>query len=320
MHNLESNIKKASYTIDLSLRIAGIQWNNPITTASGTFSIKDSSEFYDPSVLGALTTKGVSLDPWDGNPSPRISETYGGMLNAIGLENPGAQRFRSEELPLLLSAGPPIIVNLAGRTLEEYAMVAEMLDETEIDMMEVNISCPNIKEGGIAFGTDPAMAAAVTAAVKRRTSKPVFVKLSPNVTDITEIAKAVEAAGADGISMINTLLGMRIDLARRRPVLTNRMGGLSGPAIKPIAIRMVYQVRRAVTLPIIGMGGVTTGLDAAEFLLAGADGVAVGTAALVDPTAPIRILHELEDYLREQGYTSITQWKNAFQEDDHGSI
>jgi dihydroorotate dehydrogenase (NAD+) catalytic subunit len=306
--------------IDLSVLIAGTRWNNPITTASGTFSIRDSEAFYDPSLLGALTTKGVSLEPWDGNPSPRIAETYGGMLNAIGLENPGVQRFRSEELPLLLSAGPPIIVNLAGRTVEEYAMVAEMLDETEIDMMEVNISCPNIKEGGIAFGTDPAMAAAVTAAVKRRTSKPVFVKLSPNVTDITEIAKAVETAGADGISMINTLLGMRIDLARRRPALANRMGGLSGPAIKPVAVRMIYQVRRAVALPIIGMGGVMTGLDAAEFLLAGADAVAVGTGALVDPTAPIRILHELEDYLLEQGFKTISQWKNAFQEDDHGSI
>jgi dihydroorotate dehydrogenase (NAD+) catalytic subunit len=306
--------------IDLSVNIAGLQWNNPITTASGTFSLRDSEAFYDPSLLGALTTKGVSLEPWDGNPSPRIAETYGGMLNAIGLENPGVQRFRSEELPLLISAGPPIIVNLAGRTVEEYAMVAEMLDETEIDMMEVNISCPNIKEGGIAFGTDPAMAAAVTAEVKRRTSKPVFVKLSPNVTDITEIAKAVEAAGADGISMINTLLGMQIDLARRRPALANRMGGLSGPAIKPVAIRMVYQVRRAVALPIIGMGGVMTGLDAAEFLLAGADGVAVGTGALADPTAPIRILHELEDYLLEQKFKTIAQWKNAFQEDDHGSL
>ena len=263
---------------------------------------------------GALTTKGVSLDPWDGNLSPRIAETYGGMLNAIGLENPGVQRFQTEELPLLLSAGPPVIVNLAGRTVEEYAMVAEMLNENEIDMMEVNISCPNIKEGGIAFGTDPGMAAAVTAAVRRKTSKPVFIKLSPNVTDITEIAKAVEAAGADGISMINTLLGMRIDLARRRPVLANRMGGLSGPAIKPVAVRMVYQVRRAVALPIIGMGGIMTGLDAAEFLLAGADGVAVGTAALVDPTAPVRILNELEKYLREQGFQSITQWKNAFQD------
>lgn len=314
MDDRESNFRERGGSLDLSVKIAGIQWNNPITTASGTFSIRDSEAFYAPSLLGALTTKGVSLDPWDGNLSPRIAETYGGMLNAIGLENPGVQRFQTEELPLLLSAGPPVIVNLAGRTVEEYAMVAEMLNENEIDMMEVNISCPNIKEGGIAFGTDPGMAAAVTAAVRRKTSKPVFIKLSPNVTDITEIAKAVEAAGADGISMINTLLGMRIDLARRRPVLANRMGGLSGPAIKPVAVRMVYQVRRAVALPIIGMGGIMTGLDAAEFLLAGADGVAVGTAALVDPTAPVRILNELEKYLREQGFQSITQWKNAFQD------
>lgn len=314
MHNIESSSKKASNAIDLSVRIAGIQWKNPITTASGTFSIRDSEAFYDPSLLGALTTKGVSLDPWDGNPSPRIAETYGGMLNAIGLENPGIQTFQTEELPLLLSAGLPVIVNLAGRTVEEYAMVAEILNETEVDILEVNISCPNIKEGGIAFGTDATMAAAVTSAVKRRTTKPVFVKLSPNVTDIAEIAKAVEAAGADGISMINTLLGMKIDLARRRPVVANRMGGLSGPAIKPVAVRMVYQVRRAVELPIIGMGGIMTGGDAAEFLLAGADGVAVGTAALVDPTAPIRILRELEDYLREQGFKSIEQWKNAFQD------
>ena len=314
MHKIESNSKKVSNAIDLSVRIAGIQWKNPITTASGTFSIRDSEAFYDPSLLGALTAKGVSLDPWDGNPSPRIAETYGGMLNAIGLENPGIQTFQTEELPLLLSAGLPVIVNLAGRTVEEYAMVAEILNETEVDILEVNISCPNIKEGGIAFGTEATMAAAVTAAVKRRTTKPVFVKLSPNVTDITKIAKAVEAAGADGISMINTVLGMKIDLARRRPVLANGMGGLSGPAIKPIAVRMVYQVRRAVELPIIGMGGIMTGGDAAEFLLAGADGVAVGTAALVDPTAPIRILHELEDYLREQGFKSIEQWKNAFQD------
>lgn len=297
--------------VDLSTTIAGVGWSNPVTSASGTFSLADSSAFYDPARLGALTAKGVSADPWEGNPSPRIAETYGGMLNAIGLENPGIERFLADELPNLLSVGPPVIANLAGRSITEYCRVAERFDDTAVAMLELNISCPNIKEGGIAFGTDPGMAAAVTAAVRSVTKKPLIVKLTPNVCDITEIARAAESAGADALSLINTLLGMRIDTRTLRPVLANRTGGLSGPAVKPVAVRMVWQVRRAVQLPLIGMGGIRTGEDAAEFLLAGADAVAVGTAALVDPTAPVRILGELEAYMERMGFDSVAALKEA---------
>lgn len=298
--------------IDLSVSIAGVKWKNPVSTASGTFTVRDSGAFYDIGVLGAVTVKGVSAVAWAGNETPRIAETYGGMLNSVGLQNPGVNCFIKEELPLLKQYGCPVIVNIVGKTIEEYCEAASLLDETDIEMIEINISCPNIKEGGIAFGTDPGMAWRVTDAVKKVTHKPVSVKLSPNVTDITEIALAAEAAGADALSMINTLLGMRIDAHRKRAVLANKMGGLSGPAIKPIAVRMVYQVRRAVKIPIIGMGGIMTGEDAAEFLMAGADAIAVGTAALTDPTAPVRIIKELEEFMKQYDYNTIGELKRSF--------
>ena len=251
----------AKYGIDLSVNIAGVTLKNPITTASGTFSPRESSEFYDLSELGAMITKGVASVPWDGNPVPRIAETYGGMINAVGLQNPGVDYYIEHEIPFARQFDTKIIANVAGHSIPEYCDVVERLSETDVDMLEVNISCPNVKEGGIGFGTSPAMAAEVTRAVKRVSKKPIIVKLSPNVTDITEIAKAVEAEGADAVSLINTLIGMRIDVHRKRPVIANKMGGFSGPAIKPVAVRMVYQVRRAVNIPIIGLGGIMTGED-----------------------------------------------------------
>lgn len=297
---------------DLRTEIAGVTLKNPVVTAAGTFTARESGQFYDISRLGAVTVKGVSAEPWQGNPTPRIAETHGGMLNAVGLQNPGVEHFIAEELPYLRQFDTAIIVNVAGHSVEEYCRVAERLAGAEgVDLLELNISCPNIKEGGIGFGTDPKLAAAVTAAVKRVVRQPVMVKLSPNVTDITEIARAVEAAGADALSLINTLLGMRIDLARRRPVLANGTGGLSGPAIKPVALRMVYQVRRAVDLPIIGMGGIMCGEDAAEFLMAGADAIAVGTAALARPTAPVDILQELKVCMEAQGFQNIRELQAA---------
>lgn len=297
---------------DMKIEIAGVKWNNPVTVASGTFSARDSGEYYDISGLGAITTKGVSAEPWQGNAAPRIAEVYGGMLNSIGLQNPGIDAFLAAELPYLKQFGCPVIVNVAGKTIEEYCGVAERLNESSADMLELNISCPNIKEGGIGFGTDAKMAARVTAAVRAVTRKPLIVKLTPNVTDIAEIARAVEDAGADALSLINTLLGMRIDILRKKTILANGMGGFSGPAVKPIAVRMVYQVRRAVRLPIIGMGGIFTGEDAAEFLMAGADAIAVGTAALIDPSAPIRIRNELTAFMEENGYMNVAALQSAF--------
>lgn len=300
-------------SIDISTVVAGIELKNPITTASGTFSARESGEFYDISRLGAVVTKGVASEPWEGNPTPRIGETYGGMLNAVGLQNPGVDDFIKNELSYLKDFDTKIIANVAGRTVEEYCEVVEKLNETDIAMMEINISCPNVKKGGIGFGTDPKMAAEVTKAVKAVAKKPIIIKLTPNVTDICEIARAIESEGADGVSLINTLLGMRIDVKRKKPVLANIMGGFSGPAVKPVAVRMVYQVRRAVNIPIIGLGGIMTGEDAAEFIMAGADAVSVGTAALVRPTAPVEILEELEAYMEEQGFRNIKQMRDAFE-------
>ncbi|MGI6748213.1 MAG: dihydroorotate dehydrogenase [Anaerovoracaceae bacterium] len=297
--------------MNLNVNIAGVLLKNPITTASGTFSAKDSGAFYDINELGAAITKGVSNVPWDGNPTPRIAETYGGMLNAIGLQNPGVDDFINNELPFLKQFDTKIIVNVVGKTINEYCEVVEKLNDTFIDMIEVNISCPNIKEGGISFGANSAMASEITKEIRRISRKPIIMKLTPNVTDITEIAKAVEAAGADGISLINTLLGMKIDVHQKKPVLWNVMGGLSGPAIKPVAVRMVYQVRRAVSIPIIGLGGVMTGEDAVEFLMAGADAVSIGTAALVDPTAPVRIKKELIEFMNQNGYENLQQIREA---------
>lgn len=297
--------------INLNVNIAGVLLKNPITTASGTFSARDSGAFYDINELGAVITKGVSNVPWDGNPTPRIAETYGGMLNAIGLQNPGVDNFINNELPFLQQYETKIIVNVVGKTINEYCEVVEKLNDTFIDMIEVNISCPNIKEGGISFGANSAMASEITKEIRRISRKPIIMKLTPNVTDITEIAKAVEAAGADGISLINTLLGMKIDVHQKKPVLWNVMGGLSGPAIKPVAVRMVYQVRRAVSIPIIGLGGIMTGEDAVEFLMAGADAVSIGTAALVDPAAPVRIKSELIEFMNQYGYENVQQIREA---------
>lgn len=304
--------------LDLSVTIAGVTLNNPITTASGTFSARESGAFYDINELGAMITKGVAAEPWDGNPTPRIAETYGGMLNSVGLQNPGVDAFLSEELPYLRTFQPRIIVNVAGKSIGDYCTAAEKLSEAEVDMLEINISCPNVREGGISFGADPKMAAEITRAVKRVSSKPILMKLTPNVTDITEIAKAVEAEGADGVSLINTLLGMKIDIYKKKPVLWNRVGGLSGPAVKPVAVRMVYQVRRAIKIPIIGLGGIMTGEDAAEFLMAGADAVSIGTAALVDPAAPVRIKKELTEFMKQNGYQSLRQIREALEGGSNG--
>ncbi|MBP3910220.1 MAG: dihydroorotate dehydrogenase, partial [Niameybacter sp.] len=280
--------------IDLSVNIGGgLILDNPITTASGTFSPRESSEFYDLSELGAMITKGIANVPWEGNPTPRIAETYGGMINSVGLQNPGVDYFIEHELPFAKQFNTKVIANVAGRSIEDYCEVVEKLSETDVDALEVNISCPNVKKGGIGFGVQCDLAGSVVKEVRRVSKKPLIIKLSPNVTDITEIAKAVEAEGADAISLINTLLGMKIDVHRMRPVIANKMGGFSGPAIKPVAVRMVYQVRRAVNVPIIGLGGIMTGEDAAEFILAGADAISVGTAALVNPTAPVDIKREL---------------------------
>lgn len=297
--------------LDLNVTIAGVTLDNPITTASGTFSARESGEFYDINELGAMITKGVSSVPWGGNPTPRIAEAYGGMLNSVGLQNPGVDAFLAEELPYLRTFRPRIIVNVAGKSIGDYCEAVEKLSEADVDLLEINISCPNIKAGGISFGADPKQAAEITREIKKVSAKPILMKLTPNVTDIAEIARAVEAEGADGISLINTLLGMRIDVCRRKPVLQNGMGGLSGPAVKPVAVRMVYQVRRAVDVPIIGLGGIMTGEDAAEFLMAGADAVSVGTAALIDPTAPVRIKKELIGFMKQYGYKNLQQIREA---------
>ena len=283
---------------DLSLEICGVKFKNPIVAASGTFSFTESSMYYDPAALGCITTKSVSQEPWAGNDAPKIAETYGGMLNSIGLTNNGLADFIENELRQLKAAGATVMASVVGRTMEEYAAVAEGLAGTDADLMELNISCPNVKQGGIAFGTDPKLTADLVTRVKKASGKkPVIVKLTPNVTDITEIARAAVDAGADGLSLINTLKGMRIDVKTKKPVMTTGSGGLSGPAIHPVAVHMVYQVRHAVGVPIIGMGGVMTGEDAYELILAGADAVAVGTAALIDPAAPLRILQEIEQYM-----------------------
>ncbi|MDR0851295.1 MAG: dihydroorotate dehydrogenase [Clostridiales Family XIII bacterium] len=287
--------------MEMSIEIAGIRWKNSITTAAGTFSYKDSPKYYDPALLGAVTTKGVSPERWAGNEIPRIAEVTSGMLNAVGLENPGVDVYIENELQILKAAGATVIANVAGHCKEDYLTVVRKLDITNVDMLELNVSCPNVREGGMAFGVDPDAVYGLTQEIKAITAKPVIVKLSPNVTDICKIAAAAERGGADALSLINTLVGMRIDLKTGRPILANGTGGLSGPAIKPIAISMVYRVSRSVGIPIIGMGGIMTGEDAYEFLLAGATAVAVGTAALIDPQAPVRVLHELEACIEKYG-------------------
>lgn len=292
--------------MNTSVSIAGVTFKNPVTCASGTFaSGKEYSEFVDLSKLGAVTTKGVANVPWPGNPTPRVAEVYGGMLNAIGLQNPGIDVFIKRDIPFLKKYDTRIIVNVCGRTKEDYIETVERLSDTEVDMLEINISCPNVKEGGIAFGQDPAMAEDITKAVKAHAKQPVIMKLSPNVTDITVMARAVEAGGADALSLINTLTGMKIDINKRQFVLANKTGGMSGPAIKPIAIRMVYQTANAVSLPIIGMGGISCADDAVEFILAGATMVSVGTANFFNPYATADIVRGIEDYMKNNGFEDV---------------
>lgn len=287
---------------DVTVKIAGIELKNPIITASGTFGFgEEYKEYFDLSELGGMSMKGLTPKRREGNPPPRIAETPMGILNSVGLQNPGIDAFLSDELPRLEGADTVLIANFAGNTMEEYEGMAEKLSDSSVHMLEMNISCPNVKEGGVAFGTNANMVEELTRRVKAKCQKPLIVKLTPNVTDVTEIARAAEAGGADCLSLINTLLGMKIDLKTRRPILKNVMGGLSGPAVKPVAVRMVYQVSRAVKLPIIGMGGIMTGADAVEFALAGACAVGVGTALFLDPTAPVRIKREIEEYLEQNG-------------------
>ena len=300
---------------DLSVEIAGINLRNPVMTASGTFGYgREFAEYLDLEKIGAIITKGLSIRPKAGNRTPRIVETPGGMLNAIGLQNVGIDAFILEKLPFLRSVDTPVIVNLYGNTLEEYGELAEKLDKLpEVAGLEVNISCPNVKQGGIVFGTDPKAAYEVVSLVRGSTIKPLIVKLSPNVTDIVEMANACVDAGADALSLINTLTGMAIDLQKRRPVLANRTGGLSGPAIKPIALRMVWQVARAVSVPIIGIGGIMTATDALEFMLAGATAVQVGTASFLDPSAAETIAREMEEYLEENGIADVKELIGALE-------
>ena len=294
----------------ISVSIAGVELKNPIVTASGTFgSGKEYSNFIDVNRLGAITVKGVSHEPWEGNPPPRIAETHGGMLNAVGLQNPGAKEFIEKDLPFLKNLDAKVIVNLCGRTVEEYIAVTQDFQGAEgVDLFELNISCPNIKAGGMAMGTCPKMAEEVTFAVKKHAGKvPVIVKLSPNVTDIVSIAKGVEAGGADGLCLINTLLGMRVDINKRKPILGNTIGGLSGPAIKPVAVRMVYQVSKALKLPIIGTGGAATWEDAIEFIMAGATAVSVGTANFANPRATMEMLDGIILFLQENNVSDISE-------------
>ncbi|MDY0300680.1 MAG: dihydroorotate dehydrogenase [Trichlorobacter sp.] len=294
---------------DMSVEIAGIKLRNPVMTASGTFGYgEEFAEYVDLEKIGAFVTKGLSLKPRAGNPIPRIVETPGGMLNAIGLQNVGIDAFIKDKVPFLRTVNTPAIANFFGNTPEEYAQLAARLDEIpEVAGLEVNISCPNVKQGGIVFGTDPDCASDVVAACRAATKKPLIVKLSPNVTDIVEMAKACEAAGADALSLINTLTGMAIDLEKRRPILANITGGLSGPAIKPVALRMVWQVAKAVKLPLIGIGGIMSATDALEFILAGATAVQIGTASFVNPSAAQQIAADMETWLVEHGVSSIKE-------------
>lgn len=307
---LQGKIEKENWVMgkNLSVTIAGVTLKNPVTVASGTFgSGMEYGEFVDLNRLGAVTTKGVANVAWEGNPTPRIAETGSGMLNAIGLQNPGLEVFKKRDIPFLRQFDTKIIVNVCGRSKEDYIDAVEQLGETPVDLLEINISCPNVKHGGIAFGQDPKMAEEITAAVKKAARQPVIMKLSPNVTDITEMARAVEAGGADAVSLINTLTGMKIDINRRTFAVANKTGGLSGPAIKPVAVRMVYQVANAVKLPIIGMGGIASAEDALEFMMAGATAVAVGTANFVNPYTTVEVIEGIECYMEKNGIEDIKE-------------
>ena len=294
--------------MNMSLNIAGVEFKNPVMEASGTFgSGMEYSEFVDLNRLGAVVTKGVANVPWPGNPTPRIAETYGGMINAIGLQNPGIDVFAKRDIPFLKKYDTKIIVYVCGRSTEDYIEVVERLGEEPVDMLEINISCPNVKEGGIAFGQDPKAVEAITKAVKAHAKQPIIMKRSPNVTDITVRAKAAEAGGADAISLINTITGMKIDVERRTFAVANKTGGLSGPAIKPVAVRMVYQAANAVKLPIIGMGGIANAADALEFILAGATAVAIGTANFHNPYATVETVDGIRAYMERHGIDDIKE-------------
>ena len=294
--------------INMEVEIAGVKLKNPVMEASGTFgSGEEYSEFVDLNRLGAVVTKGVANVPWPGNPTPRIAETYGGMINAIGLQNPGVEVFAGRDIPFLKKYDTKIVVNVCGKTTEDYIQVVERLRDEPVDLLEINISCPNVKEGGIAFGQDPKAVVAITKAVKAHAKQPIIMKLSPNVTDITVMAKAAEAGGADAISLINTLTGMKIDIHRRTFAVANKTGGLSGPAIRPVAVRMVYQAAKAVKLPIIGMGGICNGEDALEFILAGATAVAVGTANFHNPYATGETVEGIRRYMERYGVKDIKE-------------
>ncbi len=291
-----------------SVEICGIKFKNPVIAASGTFSFGiEHAEYTDLNRIGGIAVKGLTLEPKKGNPPPRIAETPSGILNSVGLQNPGIDFFIKHQLPRLTEYDTRIIININGNTEDEYCMLAEKLRDKPVDLLELNISCPNVREGGMAFGTDPRMVYNVTKSVKAHAGQPVLVKLTPNVTDIKEIAIAVEEGGGNGISLINTVLGMAIDARSRKPILANVVGGLSGPAIKPIALRMVWEVSNVVTIPIVGMGGIVTGEDAVEFLLAGATAVGVGTANLITPDACIDIVHQLEEYMINNGIKDINE-------------
>lgn len=292
----------------MEVSIAGVTLKNPVTTASGTFgSGREYSKFIDLSCLGAITVKGISDEPWKGNPVPRIAETRGGMLNSIGLQNAGVESFIKNDIPFLRQYDTKIIVNICGHTLNQYCSVAEQLSDCDIDMLELNISCPNVEEGGLSFGTDTKVVERVVTSVKHFAAQPLIVKLSPEVTDISEIAKAAVSGGADAISLINTLRGMKIDIHKRKTVLANKIGGYSGPGIMPIAVRMVYEVCKAVAVPVIGMGGISTCEDALEFIMAGATVIAVGTANFNNPYATVEIIKGISKYMKENRIGSIRE-------------
>ncbi len=296
----------------LKVNFCGVELKNPITTASGTFGFgHEYEEFFDLSLLGGIGVKGLTPTERQGNPAPRIAETPSGILNCVGLQNPGIGKFIEEQIPYLRKFDAKIIANVSGNTVEEYEGMVEKISDADIDLIEMNISCPNVKCGGMAFGTKTEMVEEVVSAAKKKARKPLIVKLSPNVTDIAEIARAAVSSGADALSLINTLLGMRIDIETRKPILSNVMGGLSGPAVFPVAVRMVYQVRKAVSVPIIGMGGIRTGRDIVEMLLAGADAVAMGTVMFTDPKAPIKALKELEEWMDIHNVKNVKELSGA---------
>ena len=297
---------------DLKVNIAGVEFNNPIIAASGTFGFgREYSEFYPLSVMGGISCKGITLKERLGNPAPRIAETPSGILNAVGLQNPGVEHFINEDLGWLKQQGTVVIANIAGNTYEEYCSMAEKLSDTDVDMIELNISCPNVKSGGVQFGTSCESVGAITKAVRKYCKKPLIIKLSPNVTDIVSIAKVAEAEGADALSLINTLTGMRIDINTRRPIIKNNTGGLSGPAVFPVAVRMVYQTAQAVKIPVIGMGGISSWKDAVEMMIAGASALQIGTVLFKDPYAPIKITEGMNKFLDENGIASVTELTNT---------